>query len=152
MEDITSEKSDEVFEQAFEPGYQLYKEERYEEAVQAWQTGLSLIPEPQEVYRETIGIVSACIGDVYFEKGRYLQAKEYFDKAYENFTGEGEQSPHVLLRLGACCFELGDEENAVQYLLRAYRMEGEEFFLPYEEEEDNERKYLDFLKSRVELE
>lgn len=28
MEDITSEKSDEVFEQAFEPGYQLYKEER----------------------------------------------------------------------------------------------------------------------------
>ena len=38
------------------------------------------------------------------------------------------QSPHVLLRLGACCFELGDEENAIQYLLWAYRMEGEEIF------------------------
>lgn len=47
MENVTSEKLDEVFEQAFEPGYQLDKEGRYEEAGQAWQTGLSLIPEKE---------------------------------------------------------------------------------------------------------
>ncbi len=35
MENVTSEKLDEVFEQAFEPGYQLDKEGRYEEAGQA---------------------------------------------------------------------------------------------------------------------
>lgn len=151
MEEITPEKSDEVFEQAFEPGYQLDKEGRYEEAVQAWQAGLDQIPEPREAYRETAGIISACIGDVYFKKGRYPQAKEYFEKAYENLDEAGEQSPFVVLRLGACCFELGDEGNALQYLLRAYRMEGEEIFLPYEKEEDDGRKYLDFLKSRVEL-
>ncbi len=35
MENVTSEQLDEVFEQAFEPGYQLDKEGRYEEAGQA---------------------------------------------------------------------------------------------------------------------
>lgn len=48
-----------------ELGNQLETEGRFDDAVEAWQEGLSLIPEPQQFYSETIWFLAA-IGDVYF--------------------------------------------------------------------------------------
>lgn len=92
----------------------------------------------------------AAIGDVYFNKGMYPQAHECFDKARGNLSGDGYGNPFIMLRLGECCLEIGDEKNAVEYLLRAYMMEGKEIFEPDENGEDDGQKYFDFLRTHVE--
>lgn len=56
-----------------------------------------------------------------------------------------------MLRLGESCLELGDEKNALEYLLRAYMIEGEDIFTPDENGEDNGTKYFDFLRSHIDL-
>lgn len=132
-----------------EKGNQLESEERYEEAVQVWKEGLSLIPEPQQFYSETVWFLAA-IGDVYFQKGLYQQAHQCFDAARGNLSGDGYGNPFIMLRLGECCLENGDEKNAVEYLLRAYMMEGKEIFEPDEDGEDDGQKYFDFLRTHVE--
>ncbi len=130
-------------------GNQFEEEERYEEAIQAWEEGLNLIPEPQQFYSETVWFLAA-IGDVYFQKKLYSKAHEYFDKARGNLSGEGYGNSFIMLRLGECCLEIGDEKNATEYLLRAYMMEGKEIFEPDEAGEDDGQKYFDFLRNHVE--
>ncbi len=132
-----------------ERGNQFEEEEQYEKAIQAWEEGLGLIPEPQQYYSETIWFLAA-IGDVYFEKGMYTQAHKCFDKARGNLSGNGYGNPFIMLRLGECCLETGDEKNAIEYLLRAYMMEGKEIFEPDEDGEDDGQKYFDFLRMNVE--
>ncbi|EOT25997.1 hypothetical protein C805_01969 [Eubacterium sp. 14-2] len=132
-----------------ERGNQFEEEEQYEKAIQAWEEGLGLIPEPQQYYSETIWFLAA-IGDVYFEKGMYTQAHKCFDKARGNLSGDGYGNPFIMLRLGECCLETGDEKNAIEYLLRAYMMEGKEIFEPDEDGEDDGQKYFDFLRMNVE--
>ncbi|MDE7210340.1 MAG: tetratricopeptide repeat protein [Lachnospiraceae bacterium] len=148
LEGITLELKAKLDELA-EKGNQFEEEEQYEEAIQAWEEGLHLIPEPQQYYSETIWFLAA-IGDVYFMKGMYPQAHECFDKARGNLSGDGYGNPFIMLRLGECCFEIGDEKNAIEYLLRAYMMEGKEIFEPDEDGEDDGEKYFDFLRAHVE--
>ncbi len=113
-----------------------------------WKEALSLIPEPRQYYEETVWFLTA-IGDVYFQKEMYAQACECFDQARGNLSGEGYGNPFVMLRLGECYFEIGDEKNAAEYLLRAYMMEGEEIFEPDEDGDDDGQKYFEFLKTHV---
>ena len=124
-------------------GNQLEDEEQYEKAIQVWEEGLRLIPEPQQFYSETVWFLAA-IGDVYFNQGLHVKAHECFDKARGNLSGEGYGNPFVMLRLGQCCLELGDEKNATEYLLRAYMMEGKEIF-----DMEEEAKYFNFLRTHV---
>ncbi|MFQ7355853.1 MAG: tetratricopeptide repeat protein [Coprococcus phoceensis] len=69
-------------------GNQFEEEEQYEEAIQAWKEALSLIPEPQQFYSETIWFLAA-IGDIYFQKKQYEKAHECFDKARGEFERRG---------------------------------------------------------------
>ena len=134
-----------------EKGNQFEREKRYEEALQAWKEGLGLIPEPQQFYSETVWFL-ASIGDIYYlRKGMYQEAYECFDKARGNLSGAGYENPFVMLRLGECCLEIGDEKNALEYLLRAYMLEGKEIFEPDEEGEDDGQKYFDFLRNHIDL-
>ena len=130
-------------------GNQFEEEEQYEEAIQAWKEALSLIPEPQQFYSESIWFLAA-IGDIYFQKKQYEKAHECFDKARGNLSGEGYGNPFVMLRLGECCLEIGDEKNATEYLLRAYMFEGREIFEPDEDGNDDGKKYFDYLRTHVE--
>lgn len=132
-----------------EIGNRFEEEERYEEAIQAWEQALDLIPEPQQFYSETIWFLTA-IGHIYFQKELYSKAHEYFDKARGNMSGEGYENPFVMLRLGECSLEMGNEKNATEYLLRAYMLEGKEIFEPDEDGEDDGEKYFNFLKNQVE--
>ena len=143
------EEYEEMIQAYYEKGNELEEEGLMEEAIQAWEKGLSLIPEPKQFYSETVWFLGA-IGDVYFKKEMYVQAHECFDKARGNVSGEGYQNPFIMLRLGECCFELGDEKNATEYLLRAYMMEGEEIFETDEDGNDDGAKYFDFLRNHVE--
>lgn len=137
-------------EKLYEKGNQFEKEERYEDAIQAWQEGLSLIPQPQQFYSETISFLAA-IGDIYFQKGMYSKACECFDKARGNLSGEGYGNPFIMLRLGECYLEIGNEKNALEYLLRAYMLEGEDIFAPDDAGKDDGRKYFDFLRTHIDL-
>lgn len=148
MEEITPALKARLDELA-EKGNRFEDEERYEEALQAWKEGLDLIPEPKQFYSETVWFLAA-VGDVYFKKGMYRQAQECFDAARGNLSGEGYRNPFIMLRLGECCLEVGDEKNAAEYLLRAYMMEGKEIFEPDENGEDDGQKYFDFLRTHVE--
>ena len=148
LEEITPELKAKLDEYA-ERGNRFEEEEQYEEALQAWEEGLALIPEPQQYYSETIWFLAA-IGDVYFQKGMYPQAHKCFDKARGNLSGGGYGNPFIMLRLRECCLEIGDERNAAEYLLRAYMMEGKEIFEPDEDGEDDGQKYFDFLRTHVE--
>lgn len=142
FEEITPELRARLDECA-ERGNQFEDEEQYEEAIKAWEEGLSLIPKPQQFYSETIWFLAA-IGDVYFQKGMFSQAHKYFDNARGNLSGDGYGNPFIMLRLGECCLEIGDEKNAAEYLLRAYMMEGKEIFESDENGEDDGQKYFDF--------
>lgn len=147
---LVEELSEEIqvkMDELAQKGNQLEKEGRLAEAVAAWQEGLELIPEPQQFYSQTVWFLAA-IGDVYFQQGEYALAHECFDKARGNMTGEGYGNPFIMLRLGECCLEIGDEKNALEYLLRAYMFEGEEIFAPDDEGED---KYFEFLRTHIDL-
>ena len=132
-----------------ERGNHLEEENQYEKAIQAWQEGLALIPEPQQLYSETVWFLAA-IGDVYFQQALHAKAHECFNKARGNLSGAGYQNPFIMLRLGQCCLEIGDEKNAIEYLLRAYMMEGKELFEPDEDGNDDGLKYFNYLKAHVE--
>jgi len=131
-------------------GNQLENEGRLAEAVAAWQAGLELIPEPQQFYGQTVWFLAA-IGDVYFQQCEYRLAHECFDKARGNMTGEGYGNPFIMLRLGECCLEIGDEKNALEYMLRAYMFEGEKIFAPDDDGEDDGAKYFEFLRTHIDL-
>lgn len=134
--ELTPEVKEQLDEFA-EKGNQLEKEGAYEEAVQVWKEGLSLIP--------------AAIGDVYFQQNMYAQAHECFDKARGNLSGGGYANPFIMLRLGECCLEIGDEKNALEYLIRAYMMEGKEMFEPDETGADDGTKYFEFLRTYIDF-
>ncbi len=131
-----------------EKGNRLEYEEHYEEAIQAWKEALHLIPEPQQLYSETVWFLAA-IGDIYFQRKQYEKAHQCFDKARGNLSGEGYGNPFIMLRLGECCLEIGDEKNAIEYLLRAYMFEGREIFEPDEDGNDDGKKYFDYLRTHV---
>ena len=86
-------------EELAEKGNQYEREKQYDQAMQVWMEGLSLIPEPQQFYSETVWF-SASIGDVYFRKGMYQQAYEYFDKARGNLSGAGYQKSFYYVASG----------------------------------------------------
>ena len=143
-EDLSAEVQAKMDELA-QKGNQLEKQGRFTEAVQAWQAGLALIPEPQQFYGQTVWFLAA-IGDVYFQQGEYALAHECFDKARGNMTGAGYGNPFIMLRLGECCLEIGDEKNALEYLLRAYMFEDKDIF-----DSDDETKYFEFLRTHIDL-
>ena len=131
-----------------EKGNELEGAALYEEAIQTWNEALNLIPGPQQFYSESIWFLAA-IGDIYFQQGQYEKAHDCFDRARGNLSGAGYGIPFIMLRLGECCLEIGDEKNAVEYLLRAYMFEGREIFEPDEDGNDDGKKYFDYLRTHV---
>lgn len=134
-------------EQLYQKGNQL--EKRYDEALQIWKEGYSLIPEP----RWNFDIASeflAAMGEIYFfRKGMYREAYDCFD-IMRGYGGFG--NPYVMLRMGECCLELGDLKSVTAYLRRAWLEEGKEIFEPDENGEGDGRKYYEFLLNQFGLE
>jgi len=147
------ELSDELVEKLDElamQGNEYADEEKYDDAIQIWEKALDMIPKEQQHLCGQAVWFEACIGDMYFQKNMFAKAFENFDAAVKNLSGEGTTNPFVLLRLGECYLELGDEKNATEYLLRAYMMEGKEIFFDEDSEECGEEKYYEFLRTHVE--
>ena len=56
---------------------------------------------------------------------------------------DGNTNPFILLRLGECYYELGNFEQAKEYLLRAFMWEGEDIF------DGEDEKYFALIKDMV---
>lgn len=78
-------------------------------------------------------------------QGKYEESFKYFEDAKNNLSGEGATNPFIMLRLGQNAYEIGNKNIAIEYLLRAYMLEGTEIF------EENDDKYFKFLKSNIDL-
>ncbi len=119
-------------------GNNFFDNDYFDKAVDTWQKALSLIPSPHNCYAESVWLMTA-IGDTYFLMDDFDTAYKYFENAYTNISGEGLHNPFVLMRFGQCCFELGQKDKALEYLLRAYTIDSKVF-------EYDDPKYILFLK------
>lgn len=136
-------------EQLYKKGAQLEKEKQYDEALRVWQEGYNLIPEPRWRF-DIASEFLAAMGEVYFlRKGMYREAYDCFDMM-RGYGGFG--NPYVMLRMGECCLELGDQKGAAAYLRGAWLEEGKEIFEPDENGENDGRKYYEFLQKQLDLE
>ena len=100
-----------------------------------WKEALDLIPVPQNSRAETLWLESS-IGDIYYHLGNREQALQHFINAKGNLETNAYENPFIMLRLGQIYFDLGELDEAKEYLMRGYMLEGEELF------EDEEEKYI----------
>lgn len=142
------ELSDEVIdriEELSEKGNSHSDEGNYGEAIAVWQRALSLIPHPQHMYAESQWLETS-IGDAYFMLNEYKDALVYFQNAMANIEENAYGNPFIMLRLGQILLENQQLEEAKEYLLSAYMLEGAEIF------EEDDKKYFEFLEKSVRLE
>lgn len=143
MSDLPVAISEEIDELS-EIGNECYDDGDYDGAIAVWKEALQLIPEPTHTYAESQWLETS-IGDAYFLQQEDAVALDYFLRAKRNIEENAYQNPFLLLRLGQTHLDAGQLEDATEYLIRAYMMEGEELF----EEEDD--RYFEFLKTRVDI-
>lgn len=127
-----------------EQGSDLFDEDKFQECIEVWSEALALIPSPQNLYGETFWLETS-IGDGYFMLNKFEESLVHFLNAKGNIETNAYENPFVMLRLGELFFEVNEFNDAKEFLLRAYMLEGEELF------ETEEEKYFDFLKENVKI-
>lgn len=120
-----------------EQGNRFEDEGRLPEALAAFQKALAITQNDGEAFW-----LLTVIGDVLFQQEQFAEGRASLMRAVVHFE-EGRGNPFVRMRLGQCMYELGELEEAANWMVGAYLMEGEEFF----EEEDP--KYLEFMEARL---
>jgi len=123
-----------------ECGDDLTDLEQYEDAIEKYTQALNLIPEPKYYYEASTWVYTA-IGDALFYLENYSHALNMFQEALKCPDGIG--NPFVLVRIGECFFETDCLDNAKNYLLQAYMVEGEEIF------ENEDEKYFEVIKDLI---
>jgi tetratricopeptide (TPR) repeat protein len=103
---------------------------------EAW----DLLPAPAEDWEAATWILAA-VGDANFLSGDFVAGRDNLSVAMRCPNGLGNRFLH--LRLGECRFELGELDRAADDLGRAYMEGGPEIF------KDEDSKYLDFLRTRM---
>lgn len=143
MNNTISEQLEAELDKLAEEGNSYYDNDK-QKALEIWNNALELIPEPKNRFSQTVWFL-AQIGDIYFSKKNYEESFKYFEDAKNNLSGEGYSNPFVMLRLGQCAYEIGNNDTAIEYLLRAYMLEGKDIF------EEDDDKYFEFLRTNVNL-
>ncbi|MCX2477844.1 hypothetical protein OQY15_02005 [Pedobacter sp. MC2016-15] len=136
QDELTDEQQS-LMDEYCEKGNAEMDDENYAVAADWFTKAYAVLPDPKEDW-EASGYITASLGDALFNEGKFAEAKEQLLIAHEFYSGE-ESNPFVLLRLGEAYYELGDEKAALEYLLKAYEMEGAQLF-------EDDKKYLKFLK------
>jgi tetratricopeptide (TPR) repeat protein len=108
-------------------------------AIRAWEEALALLPPPASEW-EAYTWLSASLGDAYFLSAQLAMAYEHFMNALNG--PEGISNPFILYRIGQCLDMQGNQASAVEYLLRAYALDGEDIF----DADDHGQAYLGMLR------
>lgn len=146
-QDSNLKLSDEVAEQievVSQEGNEYFDEEEYDKAIAVWKQALALIPNPHQAFSESFWLESA-IGDAYFMSEKNKEALPHFLNAKSNIKEIAQENAFIMLRLGQMYFEANEFENAKEYLLLAYTLDGEEIF------QGSKEKYLEFLRENMDL-
>lgn len=106
---------------------------------EAW----SLIPDPKERWKLSTSVISA-IADCWFLMGKYDEVLRALEFGMNCPDAVG--NPFLHLRLGQALLEQGQDDRAVEELMRAYEAHGEEIFA------HQDPKYLAFLATRGRIE
>ncbi|MCB1178324.1 MAG: hypothetical protein KDK36_12135 [Leptospiraceae bacterium] len=139
MEELDDELSDKVSE-ILEKIKESMDRKKYDDALKFAMKGLKLLPEPKIKWEPCLWLL-VTIGDVNFLNGDYKTAFEYLSKSMQCVGATGD--PFIHLRLGQSAFELNDMTKATVELSKAYRSGGKEIF------EEDDKKYFDFLKTKI---
>jgi tetratricopeptide (TPR) repeat protein len=123
-------------------GDALAAQQRYEDAIAAYNKGWALIPEPRNEWEASTWLLAA-IADAAFLGGYDGSARKALDYAMTCPGAIG--NPFLHLRRGQVLLNQGNNDAAVDELMRAYMAEGEAIFAA------EDPKYLAFLKQRVSL-
>lgn len=137
LPDAVSEKLDALSAE----GNDLMDEENFSAAIEKWSQALEILPEPK-VDWEAYTWLSASIGDAQYQQQNLGLARDSFLDALNGPDGVG--NPFVHYRLGQCQFKLGKTDIAIQSLLKAYMLDGEDIF----HAEEDGLMYLQLLKER----
>ena len=108
-----------------EAGNTMFDQDRYDLAILNWQQALDLVPEPRSDWDATLWLC-ASIGDAHYQNGQFALARVFlFDSM--NAPG-GASNPFVLFRIGQTEARLGNSTAAIDYLMRAYMLDGTDIF------------------------
>ena len=148
-EDTASEEADELtdeqqdlMDEYCEKGNAEMDEDNFVAAADWFKKAYAVLPEPKEDW-EASGYITASLGDALFSAGKFEEAKDQLLIAHEFYTGDN-GNPFVMLRLGQVYFELAEENLALEFLSKAYDMEGAQLF-------EDDKKSLKFLKEHKKL-
>lgn len=111
----------------------LMEQGQFAEAIELYQQGLAIIPEPKSAYESTLWFLVA-IGDAYWYLREWEHSMPYFEQSL--LVAGGTNNPFVRLRKGQLLYELGDLVAAQKELKQGLDMEGPDLF------EDEAPKYL----------
>lgn len=135
-----SEELNKKIEQLVAEGNVLVDEDDYVSALDKFEDALDLIPNPKSSWEEALWIY-ASIGDMQVFTEDYESAAENFFNALN--CPDAQENSFLHLRLGQALFELDDKEKALDHLIKAYEIDGEEIF------DDEDHKYYEYLKANI---
>ena len=109
-------------------------------ALNCFRAAWNALPEPRDDQGPAVRILAA-IADSHFHLGEWDGCRAAVQHAFR--CGADVSNPFLRLRLGQALFELGDEQEAENWLVPAYLSEGRSLF------EDDDSKYLEFFRSKL---
>ena len=108
-------------------------------AIDVWRTALNLVPEPKTEW-EAATWLNASIAEAFFAGGQKEDALVYFMDALN--CPDGHMNPFILFRIGQLLVDNHEEARGIEYLLRAYMLDGDDIF------QSDGGTYLDLLRRR----
>ena len=124
-----------------EVGSQLFDHANYKEAIEKWNAGLDLLPQPKTDWDAAMWLY-ASVGDAFFQQGNFAEARESFLDCLN--CPIAQTNAFVHLRLGQSSINLGIEGPGIDHLLKAYMLSGSDIFLA----ETTGEEYLTLLRDR----
>ncbi len=125
-----------------EEGDDLIENGNYIDAIKKYNLALDLLPTPKDEWEASTWLYVA-IGDAFFYADNYQTTYDYFMDALN--CPDATENPFIHLRIGQALYHLDHHDKAIDALLKAYMLDGEEVF------ENEDDIYFDFLKSKVNL-
>jgi hypothetical protein len=124
----------------FDLGEDCVDGEAFDQGLKHFQEAWEALPEPKDEQQLCIQILAA-ISDCHFHLGNWETCHDAMQHALR--CGASAGNPFIRLRLGQSLYELGNEQEAANWLVPVYLTEGRGPF------EDDDPKYLEFFRSRL---
>jgi len=139
MTDLPDKRHDEIQRLCAE-GNDLLDQRRFEDALNRFSSAWELLPQPR-IEWDAANWILAAIADVHFVRHDFAAMRIPLMTAMQ--CEGATANPFLRLRLGQCLFELGELEEATNWLAGAFLSEGKKIFA------EDDPKYVAFIKSKL---